>query len=635
MARVKLLDGSVREYPDKTTARKIAEDIGIAKKALAAKVNGKPVDLSFPVSGDVELLILTEKDPEALEILRHTVSHVMAQAVKRLYPHTKVAIGPPIEDGFYYDFDHDPFTDEELEAIRAEMDKIVAENIPVCRMEVPRESALQEMAEKGESYKVELINDIEDQDVSMYEQGDFKDLCRGPHLPSTGRIPKDSYAITTSSGAYWRGDEKKKMLQRIYGTAYWNKKQLAEHMTQVEEAKKRDHRRVGKDLDLYSVHPDAGAGLIHWHPKGSIVRMEVENYWKEEHRKHGYHYVYTPHIVKELIYERSGHLQFYADKMYAPMVIDDQNFRVKPMNCPGHILIYKTRRRSYRDLPMRYCELGTVYRREPGGTLHGMLRVRGFTQDDAHIFCTQEQLESEIIGVLNLADKMLKTFGYEYKAYLATRPPERIGDDSIWDMAENALKAALEKTHTPYQVDAGEGVFYGPKIDLKLLDSIGREWQGPTNQVDFNFPERFNVTYTGPDGREHKVVMVHRTVLGSMERFVGGLIEHYGGNFPTWLAPVQARILPITSEEHPYGRKVEQALLAAGVRAELDARNESVSLKIREGTREKVPYLLIVGTREQADGLVAVRQRGKGDLGARPLEQFLGEVVAEIKEKRL
>ena len=637
MANVKLPDGSVKEFPDNVTPREIDEQLDLCAEPLAARVNGKTVDICTPLSGDVELSYITKDDTEGIEILRHTASHVMAQAVKRLFPKTRVAIGPSIEDGFYYDFDHEPFSDDDLQMIKAEMDKIVDEDIPLRRSEIPRETALQEMAEKGESYKVELIGDLEDQFVSMYEQGDFKDLCRGPHLASTGMVPKDCYAISSTSGAYWRGDEKRKMLQRIYGTAYFDKAALKAHMDRVIEAEKRDHRKIGKALDIYSVHNDAGAGLIHWHPRGAAIREQVENFWKEEHRLHGYQYVCTPHIVKEMIYEKSGHLKFYSDKMYAPMNIDGLNYRVKPMNCPGHIMIYQTRRRSYRDLPIRYCEMGTVYRREPGGTLHGMLRVRGFTQDDAHIFCTPEQLEDEIVGVLRLADSQLKAYGYTYRVYLSTRPEEekRIGADSVWDMAETALKAALEKTETQYEMDPGEGVFYGPKIDLKLRDSLDREWPGPTIQVDFNFPERFNINYTGRDGMEHRVVMVHRTVLGSMERFVGGLIEHYAGSFPTWLAPVQVRVLPITDNEMDYAREVDGMMRTAGLRAELDARNESVGYKIREGTKEKVPYLLIIGKREAADGTVSVRKRGKGDLGPCGIEEFINNVTNEISQRRI
>lgn len=635
MIKVKLPDGKTRNFPDGTKAQDIAEELGLEKKAVAASLNGNIVDLYAPVTGEepVEVGFVTKKDPEALEVLRHSTSHVMAQAVKRIFPKTKVAIGPAIDDGFYYDFDHEPFTDEDLDKIKVVMDQIIDEDVPICRSEVARETALQEMAEEGENYKVELIGELEDDKVSFYEQGDFKDLCRGPHLTSTGKIPKEGIALTTSSGAYWRGDETRKVLQRIYGTAYFDKKELRKHMKRVEEAKKRDHRRLGKELDISSVHNEAGAGFIHWHPNGSVVREEVEKFWKEMHRKAGYSLVHTPHVVKETVYEKSGHLQFYADKMYAPMNIDELNYRVKPMNCPGHIMIYQTRKRSYRDLPMRYCELGTVYRREPGGTLHGMLRVRGFTQDDAHIFCMPDQLENEIIGVLNLADEMLSAFGYKYKTYLSTRPAKRIGDDSIWDMAEGALRKALEKTETPFEVDPEEGVFYGPKIDLKMMDSLDREWQGPTIQVDFNFPERFDVNYTGSDGKEHRVVMVHRTVLGSMERLIGGLIEHYAGNFPVWLAPVQARVLPITDEQNDYAREVRRDLFDAGVRSELDDRNESIGYKIREGTKQKIPYLLIIGGKEVEAGSVSVRKRGEGDLGPSPAGDFKARLLEEIKNK--
>jgi threonyl-tRNA synthetase len=635
MVKVKFPDGSVKEYPDGTTPENIAEELEHEAEAVAAKVDGNIVDLYTPLEGEAEMDFVRKGDPEAAEVLRHTVSHIMAQAVKRLFPKAKVSIGPPIEDGFYYDFDHEPFSDEDLDNIKAEMDRIVAEDIPIRRSDIPREAALQEMAEKDEHYKVELINDLEDEIVSMYEQGDFKDLCRGPHMVSTGKVPADSYALTSTSGAYWRGDEHRKMLQRIYGTAYFDRAALDAHMERVLEAKKRDHRKLGKALDLYSVHNEAGAGLIHWHPKGSVIREEVEKFWKQEHIKRGYSIVHTPHIVKELVYEKSGHLRFYSDKMYAPINIDEVHYRVKPMNCPGHIMIYQTKKRSYRDLPIRYCELGTVYRREPSGTLHGMLRVRGFTQDDAHIFCTPEQLEDEIIGVLNLADFLLKIYGYSYKTYLSTRPEKRIGSDEIWEMSEASLRAALDKTETPYETDPAEGVFYGPKVDLKMFDALDREWQGPTIQVDFNFPDRFNVNYTGPDGRDHRVVMVHRTVLGSMERFVGGLIEQYAGNFPTWLAPVQVCVIPITDAQTEYARGIETALTKQDVRVELDGRNESVGYRIRSAATEKIPYVLVIGKREAAAGTVSVRRRGKGDLGPSALEDFTGKIVQEINEKRL
>lgn len=568
-----------------------------------------------------------------LETYRHSASHVLAHAVKRLFPETKLAIGPAIADGFYYDFDREAsFTPEDLERIEEEMHRIVKENLAFVRQEVPKEEAVRLFREMGEVYKLELLEEIGDDTVTLYRDGEFVDLCRGPHIQSTGQLK--AFKLTGLAGAYWRGDEKRKMLQRIYGTAFFSQEELEEHLARLEEAQRRDHRRLGRELDLYSVHEDIGAGLILWHPKGAVVRSTIEDFWRAEHARRGYQLVYTPHIASERIYQRSGHLENYVENMYSPMEIEGVPYRVKPMNCPGHILIFKSKVRSYRELPVRYAELGTVYRYERSGVLHGMLRVRGFTQDDAHIFCTPEQLQSEIQGVLELADFMMRTFGYEYNVYLATRPEKYIGTDEQWERATEALRKALAERGLSFQVDEGGGVFYGPKIDIKLIDALGREWQGPTIQVDFTQPERFEIDYIGPDNSPHRVVMIHRTVLGSMERFIGGLIEHYAGAFPVWLAPVQAVVMNITDQELLYAERVEARLREAGVRAQLDGRGEKIGAKIRDAQLQKVPYMLIIGKREVSEGTVSVRTRDSGDRGPAPVEEVVAELVARIRDRR-
>ncbi len=567
---------------------------------------------------------------EGLIELRHTSSHILAQAVKRLYPDAKLGIGPAIEDGFYYDFYVDkPFTPDDLVRIEEEMKKIVDADYKLERFTLPKEDAIKFLEELDEPFKIELAREI-DGEISFYRQGEFVDMCAGPHIESTGGVKY--FKLLSTSGAYWRGDEHNPMMQRIYGTSFYTKEELDNYLSFLEEAKKRDHRILGRELDLYSTHEEVGPGLIMWHPNGAIIRNTIEDLWRKEHLKHGYKLVYTPHIASEKIYQISGHLENYAESMYAPIQIDTARYRLKPMNCPGHILIYKTKQRSYRDLPIRYAELGTVYRYERIGTLHGMLRVRGFTQDDAHIFCREDQLIDEIRGAIRFMDFFMKTFGYEYKPYLSTRPEKYIGTDEIWDMATKALKEALRLEGMDYELDEGGGVFYGPKIDIKLIDALGREWQGPTIQVDFNLPERFDVNYTGSDGKEHRVVMIHRTVLGSMERFVGGLIEHYAGKFPLWLAPIQVVVVPISDRHNERAIEVKDRLFENDIRVELDDRNEKVNYKVREAIVKKVPYIIVIGDREVEDNTLSVRTISK-DLGSFSLESFIDRVKEEIEKK--
>ena len=628
-------DGSKKEYPKGVTPLEIAQEIGgrIAREALAAKVNGKLVDLTFRIEEDAELLLLTFRDPEGREVYRHSASHVLAQAVKQLFPEAKLGIGPPIEDGFYYDFDvPKPFTPEDLERIEEKMREIIKADYPFVRKVVPKEEAVKLFEKLGEIYKVELLQEIEDEEVTLYQQGDFIDLCRGPHLPSTGRLKY--VKLLSASGAYWRGDETRKMLQRIYGTAYEKKSELEEHLKRIEEAERRDHRRLGKQLDLFSFHEEAGAGLVYWHPKGAMVRKIIEDFWRDQHLKGGYQFVYTPHIGKAWLWERSGHLDYYAENMYSPIDIEGQKYYLKPMNCPFHILIYKTRIRSYRDLPLRWAELGTVYRFERSGVLHGLMRVRGFTQDDAHIFCTPEQVEDEILRVLRFSLEMLRAFGFkEFEIFLATRPEKAVGEPERWELAQNSLRKALDMEGLPYEIDEGGGAFYGPKIDIKIKDALGRSWQCSTIQFDFNLPERFDMTYVGEDGKLHRPYMIHRALLGSMERFFGILIEHYAGAFPMWLAPVQVRVMNITDEQRDYALKVTERLREAGLRAEADLRNERLGYKIREAQLEKIPYMLVVGNKEVESGTVSVRSRRGEDLGQMTVESFISMARELIDSK--
>ncbi|MHC4661495.1 MAG: threonine--tRNA ligase [Planctomycetota bacterium] len=634
MVKLTFPDGDTKNYDDGITSLAVAESIssGLARKSVAAKVNGNLVDLLQPIGRDASIEIITRDKPEAIEVMRHSASHIMAQAVLELWPGTKLAIGPAIEDGFYYDFDKDePFMEEDLARIEKKMREIIKRDEKFVRREIPRDKAMKRFKTDGDKYKLELVEGLQDDEVSVYENGKFSDLCRGPHLPSTGKV--GVFKLLKFAGSYWRGDENRERLQRIYGTAFWSEKEIKEYLEKLAEAERRDHRLLGRQLDLYSTDFEIGSGLILWHPKGSMIRHLVEEFWREEHFKRGYDLVYTPHIASEKIYEKSGHLEKFSEMLYSPMDIDGQLYRMKPMNCPAHIKMYKTRKRSYRELPMRWCELGTVYRYERSGVLHGMLRVRGFTQDDAHIFCTPEQLESEIIGVYELAKYLLGTYGYTFNTYLATMPEKHIGSEENWEMATTALRGALDKMAIEYTVDPGEGVFYGPKLDIKLVDALGREWQGPTIQVDFNLAERFDINYIAEDNTEKRAVMVHRTVLGSMERFVGGLIEHYAGAFPIWLSPEQIRILPITDAHANYAREAEIAFRNAGIRATVDMRSEKMGKKIRDGAVEKIPYLAVVGDKEIAERAVALRLRGKGDLGAIPLDEAVRRLADEIKSK--
>src|SRR3990167_152027 len=641
MIKVVLPDGLEKTYRERTTVGEVAEDLGgpFKKKALAGKTNGTLVDLSFPLTRDTSLSVITEDSPEALEILRHSTAHIMAQAVCRLFPGAKLGIGPTIENGFYYDFHLErPLTEEDLANIEAEMRKIIKEDISFSRKTLSRNEAIKKMEVERQPYKMELISDIaEGEEVSFYTQGEFLDLCRGPHIPSSGRAP--AFKLLSVAGAYWRGKETNPMLQRIYGTAFFTQKELDKYLKFLEEAEKRDHRKIGRDLDLFSFHEEGGPGLAFWHPKGARIRIIIENFWREEHFKRGYDIVYSPHIAKINLWKTSGHWNFYRESMYSPIEVDGQEYILKPMNCPFAVLIYKTKLHSYRDLPLRWGELGTVYRYERSGVLHGLLRVRGFTQDDAHIFCTPDQLENEILNVIELAQFMLSSFGFnEYEIELSARgkgeKEKYIGRDEVWDHAENALRIALDKKGLKYTRMEGEAKFYGPAIDIKVKDAIGRGWQGPTIQVDFNLPERFDVKYVGPDGNHHRVVMVHRTVLGTMERFVGCLIEHYAGDFPLWIAPIQMRILPITDAHIEYAKKLQAQLLLKNFRVECDTGSSKINYKIREGTLEKIPYLLIVGDKEMQSGSVAVRSRKRGVEGMLSIEEFIKNIEIEIRGKK-
>ena len=571
----------------------------------------------------------TATEDEKVQIMRHSAAHVMAEAVLSIFPDAKFGIGPAIENGFYYDFELPrSLNPDDLPLIENKMAEIIALNMPFVKEEVDKEEARRLFA--GQPYKLELIDEIPDEKVSLFRQGSFVDLCRGPHIGSTGEL--GAFKLVGIAGAYWRGDEHRPMLQRIYGVAFDTKDALAKHLKELDEAAKRDHRKLGRELDLFSIHEEAGPGLVHWHPKGAVIRRVIEDFWKDEHIKRGYDIVYTPHIAKLDLWRTSGHWEFYRDYLYAPMEVEGQEYIIKPMNCLGHILMYKTKLRSYRELPVRYAELGTVYRYERSGVLHGLSRVRGFTQDDAHIFCRFDQLEDEVVGVLDLALFMVDTFGFtDYQMLLSTRPEKYAGTIQVWDEAIKTLSQALARLELNYDVDPGEGVFYGPKIDIKFKDVLGRGWQGPTIQVDFNLPQRFNVTYVGEDGQEHLVAMVHRTVLGSMERFLASLIEHYGGAFPVWLAPVQVVVIPVADRNLDYAYELEAELKSEGIRIKVDARSERINLKIRQAQLDKIPYMLVVGDKEIASSTVSVRLRSGEQVSSLSLESFketLGRVIA-------
>jgi threonyl-tRNA synthetase len=636
---ITLQDGSQRRVPAGTPA--VEALYGPAPQVpadlIAARVNGKAWDLARPLTDDAKVEPIVWDDPEGQRIYHHSTTHIMAQAVKALFPETKITIGPAIDDGFYYDFDRpQPFTPEDLERIEAKMREIIAADYTVQRMEWPRGQVRDYFGQRAEDYKVELLDEFEGDVFSCYQQGDFVDLCIGPHVHSTGCI--NAIKLLKVAGAYWRGDEHKQMLQRIYGTSWPSEEMLQQYLHKLEEARKRDHRVLGRQLDLFSINEMVGPGLVLWHPKGAMVRYLIESFWREEHLHRGYALVYTPHVGRIQLWETSGHLGWYKENMFAAMEMEGQDYMAKPMNCPFHIQVYQSKLRSYRELPVRLFELGTVYRYERGGVLHGLLRVRGLTQDDAHIFCRPDQINAEVEGVLDLVFFMMKSFGFEqYKIDLSLRDPKDrtkyIGSDEVWDQAEQALETTLQHMGLPYKRAAGEANFYGPKIDIMLVDAIGREWQVPTVQLDFQLPERFDLTYMGEDGKHHRTVMIHRAILGSIERFFGILIEHYAGAFPLWLAPVQARIMTITDRQREYARQVGERLLAASVRAETDLRNEKISYKIREAQTEKIPYMLVVGDREVAAGKVAVRLRSGEDLGPMPVDEVLARIREEIDQK--
>ena len=630
---ITLKDGSTKEYSEPKSIIEIATDIseGLARMACAGEVNGEVEDLRTVIDKDCNLSILTFNDEGGKAAFRHTTSHIMAQAIKRLYPETKLAIGPSIADGFYYDVDRDtPLTSEDLEKIEAEMKKIVKEDLKLERFELPRAEAIAFMKEKEEPYKVELIEDLpEDAVISFYRQGEFTDLCAGPHLMSTK--PVKAFKLTSLAGAYWRGSEKNKMLQRIYGTAFTKKAELEEYLHMIEEAKKRDHRKLGKELGLFMMREE-GPGFPFFLPKGMVLKNTLLDYWREIHRKNGYVEISTPIMLSRHLWETSGHWDHYKENMYTT-VIDDTDFAIKPMNCPGGILVYQSEPRSYRDLPLRMGELGLVHRHEKSGQLHGLMRVRCFTQDDAHIFMMPEQIRDEIKGVARLIDEVYQLFGFKYHVELSTRPEDSMGSDEDWEMATEALRGALDDLGLPYVVNEGDGAFYGPKIDFHLEDSIGRTWQCGTIQLDFQLPLRFNCEYIGADGEKHRPIMIHRVAFGSIERFIGILIEHFAGAFPTWLSPVQVKVLPISDKYMEYGEKVKAALEVANIRTEIDTRAEKIGYKIREARLQKIPYMLVVGAKEEEENTVSVRSRFAGDEGAKSLDDFIAAITEEIKNR--
>ena len=629
--KVTLKDGSFKEYAQPMAVIDIAKDIseGLARMACVAEIDGEVKDLRTIVDKDCTLNIFTAKDPEGLAALRHTASHVMAQATKRIWPETKLAIGPSIADGFYYDIDRDePVTSDDLAKIEAEMKKIIKEALPLERFELPRAEAIALMKEKNEPYKVELIEDLpEDSIISFYKQGEFTDLCAGPHLMNTKEVGK-AFKLMNIAGAYWRGSEKNKMLTRIYATAFAKKEDLDAYVTMMEEAKKRDHRKLGKELGLFMMS-DAGPGFPFFLPKGMVLKNTLLDYWREIHKKAGYVEISTPIILNRSLWETSGHWDHYKNNMYTT-VIDGEDYAIKPMNCPGGVLVYASEPRSYRDLPLRMGELGIVHRHEKSGQLHGLMRVRCFTQDDAHIFMTPEQIRDEIKNVAGLINQVYSLFGFKYHVELSTRPEDSMGSDEDWELATNSLQGALDDLGLDYVINEGDGAFYGPKIDFHLVDAIGRTWQCGTIQLDFQLPQRFELEYIGADGEKHRPIMIHRVCFGSIERFIGILIEHFAGAFPTWLSPVQVKVLPISEKYEEYAKSVKAALDAADIRAEIDLRSEKIGYKIREAQGQKIPYMLVVGQKEQADGTVSVRSRFKGDEGAEDLNVFIANIKAEI-----
>jgi threonyl-tRNA synthetase len=636
MPVIKLPDGSERSFAGPVTVAEVAEDIGpgLARAAVAGRVDGRLVDTFFTISEDADVAIVTARDDEGLEIIRHSSAHLLAQAVKQLFPTAQVTIGPVIDDGFFYDFAYErPFTPEDLDAIEKRMAELADAGHEVSREVMGRYEAIAYFKNIGEDYKAEIIADIPaDQEIGIYQQGDFRDLCRGPHVPNTRHLKV--FKLTKLAGAYWRGNSDNEMLQRIYGTAWPDKKSLKAYLHRLEEADKRDHRRIGKELDLFSIQEDAGGGLVFWHPSGARIRRVIEDYWRERHAQGGYELLYTPHIALETLWHTSGHTDFYRESMYDPMVEEDQLYQLKPMNCPFHVLIYKDRLRSYRELPMRWAELGTVYRHEMSGALHGLMRVRGFTQDDAHVFCREEQIEDEILRILEFTLSILNDFGFDrFEINLSTRPEKSVGSAEIWEKSTDALRGALERQGLDFVLDEGGGAFYGPKIDIKIEDAIGRKWQCTTVQLDFNLPERFEMEYVGEDGERHRPIMIHRALLGSLERFFGILIEHFAGKFPPWLAPVQAVVLNITDHQAEYAAQVQESLKNQGLRVESDLRNEKIGFKIREHTLQRVPYLLVVGDREMENGTLAVRSREGEDIGSMDLDGFADLLAVEVAKR--
>ena len=633
MINITLKDGSQKQYEAGISVLEVAKDLseGLARNACCGLVNGERVDLRTTLNEDCNLEILTFNDQDGKWAFRHTAAHMLAQAVKRLYPDVKLAIGPAIEEGFYYDFDREKaFTEEEFAAIEAEMKKIAKEKLPIERFELPREEAIKLMEEAGEPYKVELINDLpEGEVISFYRQGEFVDLCAGPHLMSTK--PVEAVKLLSAAGAYWKGSEKNKMLSRIYATAFTKKSELNEHLEKLEEAKKRDHRKLGRELELFTIL-DEGPGFPFFLPKGMELRNTLINYWREIHKKAGYKEISTPIILNKDLWLTSGHWDHYRENMYTT-VIDEMDYAIKPMNCPGGMLVYKTKMRSYRDLPLRMGELGLVHRHELSGALHGLMRVRNFTQDDAHIFMLPEQIKDEIKGVVRLIDEVYKAFGFKYKVEVSTRPEDSMGSDEAWETATEALIEALTDMGYDYKINEGDGAFYGPKIDFKLEDCLGRTWQCGTIQLDFQLPERFELEYIGADGEKHRPVMIHRVVLGSIERFIGVITEHFAGAFPTWLAPVQVKVLPISEKYHDYAAKVQDALEEAGLRVERDERAEKIGYKIREARMERVPYILVVGAQEEEEDKVAVRSRENGEEGQMDLQAFIQRITEEVQTK--
>ncbi len=634
MIQLSVREGNSQAFSKGISAKAALETLNgtVSPEVFAVTLNGVEKDLLAPLEVDGSLEPLMFDSPEGKNIYRHSSTHIMAQAVKECFPTAQLTIGPAIEEGFFYDFGFErPFTPEDLETIEKRAQAIIASNLTVTRLEMSKADAIKYFREQGEHYKVELLEGIPDDQISLYQQGDFIDLCRGPHVPSTGHIK--AFKLLSSAGAYWRGDERNPMLQRLYGTSFPSDEALQAHLDNLEEIKRRDHRKLGKELDLFSIQDEIGPGLILWHPKGAQIRLLMENFWREQHLAHQYELVYSPHVARLDLWKTSGHLDYYRENMYASMPVESSEYQLKPMNCPFHIMVYKSHLRSYRDLPIRYGELGTVYRYERSGVLHGLMRVRGFTQDDAHLFCRPDQLAEEVQNVLKFTTFMLGAFGFsEFKMFLSTRPEKAVGTLDQWDQATQALETALKNGGFDYQEDPGEGVFYGPKIDVKIQDALGRSWQCSTIQIDFNNPQRFGLTYVGEDGKTHQPIMIHRALLGSIERFFGILLEHYGGAFPTWLAPVQVVVLPISQKQEVYAQEVGQKLRREGCRVDLDLRNEKVGLKIREAEKAKVPLMVVVGNREAQTETVSVRQRNGKNLGTMAMIDLVQRIRDEIPE---